>query len=420
MNQSFNVQFYCRKSKTTKNGYAPLEMAININGVRKFINLPYKCLPEDFNRKRQPKELVDYQASMRKRVNEILADMVANKEPLTITSLASYIKTGGYKSYTVENLFDEYLNILKTRLNKTITNSVYSKYELVRNLFYSIVDKKTECSNITNSHVVKFKAICESKYMESTTGGYLQKLKTILTFGKDNGKLKTNPFVGIKITKGNKDITYLTEKELNILENAEFNNDSLNNVRDCFLFECYSGISYADLKQIKPQDFKYQNGVWYIQGVRQKTGKEYTAVLLPNFVNLIEAEEKDCPEKDENCHEKNEKNCSKKNEDKNEDKNCWEEGKPLIIKNLRFKMITNQKENAYLHAIEQILGFPRPLTTHLARHTYATLLANKYKCRMEVVASALGDSLKITTKHYAKFLSETTIQEIGKNIKSVG
>ena len=127
------------------------------------------------------------------------------------------------------------------------------------------------------------------------------------------------------------------------------------------------------------------------------------------FKRNFEKDEKNCPKKEEN-------NCP----EKNEDKNCWEEGKPLKIKNLRFKMITNQKENAYLHAIEQILGFPRPLTTHLARHTYATLLANKYKCRMEVVASALGDSLKITTKHYAKFLSETTIQEIGKNIKSVG
>lgn len=417
MRQSFNLNFYCRASKSQKNGYAPLELSININGERKFVQLPYKCLPSDFNRKRQPKELIDYQASMRKRVNEILNEMISEQVPLTTQNLKEYLKNGGYKSYTVENLFDEYLTILDKRMGSTITKSVFLKYILVRDLFYTVIDKNSECTAITPSHVQNFKVICESKYKASTTAGYLTKLKTVLTYGKDNGKLKTNPFVGIKITKGNKDITYLTEKELNILENAEFNNDSLNNVRDCFLFECYSGISYADLKHIKPQDFKYQNGVWYIQGIRQKTGKEYTAVLLPNFVNLIEAEEKNCPEKDEkNCPEKNENNCSKKNEDEN----CWEEGKPLKIKDLRFKMITNQKENAYLHAIEQILGFPRPLTTHLARHTYATLLANKYKCRMEVVASALGDSLKITTKHYAKFLSETTIQEIGKNIKSVG
>ena len=63
-------------------------------------------------------------------------------------------------------------------------------------------------------------------------------------------------------------------------------------------------------------------------------------------------------------------------------------------------------------------NFPKKLTTHLARHTYATLLANKYKCRMEVVASALGDSLKVTVKHYAKFLSETTISEIGSKFKN--
>ena len=65
MNQSFNVNFYCRESKTTKNGTSPLEIGININGTRKFVSLPFKCFPQEFNRKRQPKEIQDYVASMR-------------------------------------------------------------------------------------------------------------------------------------------------------------------------------------------------------------------------------------------------------------------------------------------------------------------------------------------------------------------
>ena len=89
-------------------------------------------------------------------------------------------------------------------------------------------------------------------------------------------------------------------------------------------------------------------------------------------------------------------------------------GKLLDINKLQkrfvFRVISNQRTNSFLHEIENLCGIKKSLTTHLA---------NKYKCRMEVVASALGDSLKVTTKHYAKFLSETTISEIGKNIKSV-
>lgn len=400
MRQSFNLNFYCRASKSQKNGYAPLELSININGERKFIQLPYKCLPEDFNRKRQPKELVDYQASMRKRVNEILNEMISEQIPLTSQNLKEYLKNGGYKSYTVENLFDEYISILEKRIGSTITKSVFLKYVLVRDLFYTIIDKSAECAAIAPSHIQNFKVVCESKYKESTTAGYLTKLKTVLTYGKDNGKLKINPFVGTKISRGSNDITYLTEDELKYLESLEIENESLRNVRDCFLFECYSGISFVDLKELKASNIREENGVMYIQGRRKKTGKEYTSVLLPNARNLIEFAPK------LTLSETLSKDCNSLSDNE------------LAI-GLRFKMISNQKINSYLHAIERLFSFEKSLTTHLARHTYATLLANKYKCRMEVVASALGDSLKITTKHYAKFLSETTISEIGNNIKSV-
>ena len=274
---SFNIQFYCRSSKATKNGYAPLEIAVNVNGVRKFINLPYKCLPSDFNRKRQPKELVDYMAGMRRRINEILADMIARSEPLTTHTLAQYIKTGGIQPYTIKNLFDEYIGILEKRIGTTITKGVYEKYLLVKNLFYTIVDENQDCSTISPSHVKQFKAICESRYMTSTTAGYLRKLKTILTFGIDNGHIKINPFVGTKIVKGSKEIEYLTEAQLSYLENLSIENKSLRNVRDYFLFECYSGISYCDLEGIKAENIKEDNGVYYIQGRRKKTGKEYTS-----------------------------------------------------------------------------------------------------------------------------------------------
>lgn len=90
-----------------------------------------------------------------------------------------------------------------------------------------------------------------------------------------------------------------------------------------------------------------------------------------------------------------------------------------LQKRFVFRVISNHRVNSFLHEIENLCGIKKSLTSHLGRHSYATHLANKYKRRMEVVASALGDSLKVTTKHYAKFLSETTISEIGKNIKSV-
>lgn len=379
--QSFNIQFYCRNSKVTKNGTAPLEISVNLNGERKFISLPYKCTPAEFNRKKQPKEILDYMAAMRKRINEILSQMVANSEPLTIKNLTDYIKNGGFKSYTVENLFDDYIKILDNRLGKTITKGVYEKYILVKNLFFQVTPKEAECSTITPANVSSFKALCENRFKPSTTAGYLQKLKTFLTYGFDNGRIKVNPFVNTKISKPAPDISYLTEQELDYIANLQIPNPSLKNVRDFFLFECYSGISYCDIEKLKPEDVKFDNGILYVIGNRKKTGKEFTSVLLPQAKNLLTIENG-------------------------------------VVTGLKFRTCSVQKINVYLHEIERIYNIPKKLTTHIGRHTYATLLANKYKCRMEVVASALGDSLKITVKHYAKFLNETTISEIGNKLKN--
>ena len=134
--QGFNIQFYCRNCKRTKNGQAPLELSVNINGTRKFINLPYKTTPEEFKKKRQQKELVDYMALMRERINVILTEMLRNGEPVTTQALIEYVKTGGYKAYSVENLFNEYLDIQRARVGKNLTQGVFRKYELVKNLFF--------------------------------------------------------------------------------------------------------------------------------------------------------------------------------------------------------------------------------------------------------------------------------------------
>lgn len=398
---SFNVQFYCRQSKATKNGTAPLEIAINLNGVRRFINLPYKCFPQDFNRKKQPQELVEYQANMRRRVNEVINEILQNKEPLVVDKIVEYLKSGGYKSYTVENLFDEYLGILKKRVGTTMTKSVYSKYEWVKNLFYTVIDKDAECSTISPYHVKTFKAVCESRYRTSTTGGYLQKLKTIIIYGMDNARMKVNPFVGTKISKGETDIQYLDESELRMLANLNIRNRSMANARDMLLFECYSGISFCDILNLDINNIRNEGGVFYIVGKRKKTGKEFTSVLLPEFVNLVEFY-------DEFGNILNWRNLEEFYE-------LFDNQR--VMKKFRFKIFNNQRVNVYLHAIESGYNFSKNLTTHIGRRTYAVMLANKYKCRMEVVASALGDSLKITTKHYAKFLNETTVAEIGAKFK---
>lgn len=372
---TFNISFYCRESKKDRNGQAHIEMSINTNQKRLFINLPMQAEPEKFNGKRRPKEYEDYISLMRTRVNQILVEMMAHQEPITADRIREYVRSGGYKSYTVEDMFNDYLDILRKRIGKDISEPVYRKYELVKEMYLEDNDGTKELTAITPHSVNTFYSKMRGKYQTATSAGYMTKLKTFIRYAIDNGKMTVNPFANIKIIKESKPIEYLTEQEIAVLENANIENKSLQNVLDCFVFQMSSGLAYADMVGLKKEDIQEDgNGHYFIHKRRVKTGTEYTAVILPQGMKVLEKYE------------------------------------------YQLNVISNQKMNAYLHVIENILGMKKSLHSHLARHTYLTLLLNK-GIRLEVVSKAAGhSSTKITQKFYAHLEDNTVIQEIASVI----
>lgn len=367
---TFATQFYARESKVNKNGLARLELSIILNGKRIFVNLPYQVKPSDLKAKRQPKELVEYMDATRTRVNQILADMATYGEPITVDRIRDYLRTGGYKPYSVEDLFNEYLSVIKPRIGKDMGYYVYRKYELVKELFLAHTNPKKEASAINGYEINTFYNKLKGKYESATSAGYMTKLKTFIKYGMDTGHIQANPFATIKIVKEKKPIVYLKEDEIKILENADIPNIHLQQVLDCFIFELNSGISYADMKNITKEDVKEENGAFYIAKTRQKTGSKFTAVILPKGMEILRKYDYHLP------------------------------------------IISNQKTNTALHIIEKLLGIKTPLHTHLARHSYLCTLLNK-GVRMDVVSKAAGhSSIAITESFYAELKDKTIVNEI--------
>lgn len=371
MRTTQSVQFYCRDSKANKSGLAPVEMGISLNGKRIFINIPFKFRPEDFNKKRQPREITEVIEAFRVKVNGYMVEMLNHNMPLTVEGLRSIIQTGGIKSYTIEDLFKDYLDILKLRIGKDLSKGVYRKYELVKEKFEESIDFSKECGTITNSDIRSFYAKLNQKYDGSSSASMMTKLKAFITFGIDNNKIQINPFQGVKIVKPKKDITYLTESEIKVLKMASMGNKSLDRVKDMFLLMCATGLAYSDLKNLSLEDVKEHNGTYYISKKRIKNGQDYTAVILPF-------------------------------------------GKEILDKYEELPVISNQKMNTYLKRIKELLEFDKDLHTHLGRHTYATLLLNR-NVNLTTVSKTLGHSnTKITQQFYAKLLDTTIIEEISK------
>lgn len=368
-----NVSFYCRESKKNKDGLAPIELSLVINGKRCFVQLPRKEEPAVFKRdvnSKKDNDLKEYLKSIRVRLNEIETAFLRDGQALTAETLKEYYKTGGYIVYTVGNLFDDYMHILEKRIGIDLTQKTYRKYEIARDKFYKILPPTKAVSSIKQAVILDYQASMNQYYDYVTTNGYCQKVKTIVQFGIDNGRIKVNPFCGIRLRRGEKNVQFLTEEEVEKIRTTDFHNESLNRVRDLFVFQAASGLSYTDMAKIVPSDFHQRaDGQYYIHDKRNKTGVYYTSVILADGVEILKKYEFQLP------------------------------------------IISNQKINTYLKVIKNICGINKPIFSHVARHTYATRCLNR-GIRLEVVAKLLGHSTTKITQHYAKLLEKSILAEV--------
>lgn len=374
MRTTFSFSFYCRRSKADRNGQAPIELGITINGTRKFINCAMKCSPVEFGYKRKPKHIQDYIDTQRVIVSNLVTEMARQGIPLTAENLRCYLRTGGVVSYTIRNLFDDYFKILEKRSGVDLSVRAYDKYKLVEKLFSEHIDFSKEVTAITPAVIQDFYATLKSKYQDSTSCGMMTKLKTVVKYAIDNGKLKVNPFQGVKIKKGMKEIRTITMSQLQAIINHQFV-PRVQKVADMFIFACGSGLSFADCIALKPQDFTVKDGKICVFKERCKTGVKFYSVLLPWAVDIYQKYAGDF------------------------------EG---------LKM-SNQKTNQFLKEVQDACGIDISLHFHLARHFYAMYLLNK-KVPVTTVQKAIGHSQISMTMHYAKALESTILSDIGNII----
>ncbi|MBR1894500.1 MAG: integrase catalytic domain-containing protein [Bacteroidales bacterium] len=370
-----NVSFYCRESKKNKDGLDPIELSLLINGKRCFIQLPRKEDPSAFKRAMNYKRdngIKAYLNAIRERLNDIKTALLRVGLPLTTNLLRDYFRAGGYRTYTVRDLFDDYMAILIKRVGQDLTAKTYRKYEIARDKFFQTISPDEPVTAITKAVILDFMATMNQTYDYVTTNGYCQKVKTIVQFGIDNNRIKINPFCNIHLRKGEKSVQFLTEEEVSIIRDKDFHNESLNKVRDLFVFQAASGLSYSDMAKLKPEDIQQNDdGQYYIHDKRNKTGVYYTAVILADGIEILKKY------------------------------------------NFQLPIITNHKVNVFLKTIRDLCGIDKPIFSHVARHTYATRCLNR-GIRLEVVAKLLGHSTPKITQHYAKLLEKSILSEVNE------
>ena len=168
------------------------------------------------------------------------------------------------------------------------------------------------------------------------------------------------------------DRVYLNEDELQAMAEKVFATERLNQVRDIFLFSCFTGLAYADVQKLKRTEIvKGVDGEMWISTKRQKTDFPTGIPLLPSALSLLDK---------------------------------YKDHLVSSIKDKAFPVSSNQKMNAYLKEIAGVCGINKELTYHIARHTFATTVTLLNGVPIESVSKMLGHTNIKTTQHYAKIL----------------
>ena len=214
----------------------------------------------------------------------------------------------------------------------------------------------------------------------NTAVKYLKNFNKIIKLCLANDWLDKNPFANYKSKVKEVERVYLSENEIQSIIEKDFKTERLSLVRDIFLFSCFTGLAYIDVKNLTKSHISFGiDGEKWIFTHRQKTESASKIPILPVTQMIID--------KYENHPQ------------------CINEDKLLPI-------LSNQKMNAYLKEIAGVCEIEKELTFHIARHTFATTVTLTNGVPIESVSKMLGHKNLRTTQHYAKVLDRKVSEDM--------
>ena len=370
MRRTFKVRFYCRKSKIRKDGTAPVEASIIVDGSREIFSLPRSCNPSEF----PTQDLALYLDGVRNKINGIYTALSIADEPITAFILKDIFLNGARKvSYTLKNMFDDGLK-LKAAENRGLV--AYSKYEVAVRHFYEILklNPNKEAGSVTHSDILTLMAGFRNIHKPQTIEKEMMRIKYFFLLAFNSGKIKSNPFAAIRIRRPEPENIFLTEEELERLINADILDDKYDRARDLLVFMAGTGLEYADLWTLKPDSVQTYRNLHYIKGKRVKTGAEYVTVVQDFALEI------------------------------------WN------FYGGKLPKLSNQKLNKYSKECQKIAKIDKNLTTLVMRHTFGTQALNR-GLSIDIVSKMLGHLNTKQTRTYASLI-DTTVLDANETVKN--
>ncbi len=253
----------------------------------------------------------------------------------------------------------------------------YQRYEITRRhvqsfILYKYKVEDLEFRELDYEFIRDFEFFLKTvkNQANNTALKYISNFRKVVNEAIDKDIIAADPFARFKGKRTRAKKRALTKSELQLIERKEFSSKRLSMIRDIFVFQCYTGLSYIDIFRLKRADIKTGiDGNLWIMNRRQKTDTITDIPLLPKALELIEK---------------------------------YKDNSTCISKGSVFPVKSNQKTNEYLKEIAVLCGVSSNLTVHKARHTFATTVTLANGVPIHIVKQMLGHSSVKQTEDYAR------------------
>ena len=387
------VYFSLRESKQNKKGLSPIEVSITTNGKRIYFSTGKHVPATDWNKEKQAvkgkseeAQLINgYLIQLRNKIYQKEIELLQKGYLITAELLKEAItdKVEALNEKTLLDVLNKHNTERKAMVGKTVAPATYWVFEYTGRLFKEFILKKYERKDlylreINLGFIQGFHAFLlgEKKMGQNSCTKHLKFLKKLLNLAVANSYISYNPVNAYKVEREPVEVDFLDEEELRKIINFDTPLPRLERAKDMFLFGCFTGLSYIDIKTLTPEHFEKDNaGRIWIKKRRVKTGVLSRIPLLPIaklILDKYKGGEKLLPIQD-----------------------------PADI-------------NKYLKDIAILCGINKRICFHTSRHTFASTVTLANNISLEVVSKMLGHTNTRMTAHYAKLIDKCIGEQMDK------
>ncbi|WP_445717763.1 site-specific integrase [Flavobacterium sp.] len=415
MKTKITLHFYAKSTKANANGLLPIYVRLTVDGKRlefstkKFVEKSKWSneLSKMKGTTEEARSINSYLDLIKSKVLDAQMELIHRNQTLSIENFKSKLLGTEERQRMLVPIFKDHNNKIKELVGKEYAPGTLERYTTSLKHTIEFMQWKYNISDIDITKIdhafitdYEFWLRSVRNCANNTAVKYLKNFNKIIKLCLANDWLDKNPFANYKSKVKEVERVYLTEEEIQSIIEKDFKTERLSLVRDIFLFSCFTGLAYIDVKNLTKSHISFGiDGEKWIFTHRQKTESASKIPILPVTQMIIDKYE-------------NHPQCN------NEDK--------------LLPILSNQKMNAYLKEIAAICEIEKELTFHIARHTFATTVTLTNGVPIESVSKMLGHKNLRTTQHYAKVLDRKVsedmkilkekfkLEEKKKNIENIG